>query len=54
MCSNKEGGFSMRDRKTYISVAPMLTTLWFAALTGLLIEINRFFSDALAFPFFLF
>nr|YP_010831069.1 photosystem I subunit IX [Veronica undulata]QUE26687.1 photosystem I subunit IX [Veronica undulata]WFF51454.1 photosystem I subunit IX [Veronica undulata]WKV26639.1 photosystem I subunit IX [Veronica undulata] len=49
---NKTGGFSMRDLKTYLSVAPVLSTLWFGALAGLLIEINRFFPDALTFPFF--
>lgn len=43
----------MRDIKTYLSVAPVLTTLWFGSLAGLLIEINRLFPDALAFPFFL-
>lgn len=48
----KKGGFSMRDFKTYLSVAPVLSTLWFGALAGLLIEINRFFPDALTFPFF--
>nr|YP_010435835.1 photosystem I subunit IX [Tillandsia punctulata]UTA95051.1 photosystem I subunit IX [Tillandsia punctulata] len=48
----KEGGFSMRDLKTYLSVAPVLTTLWFGSLAGLLIEINRLFPDALSFPFF--
>nr|YP_010942275.1 photosystem I subunit IX [Persicaria nepalensis]WLS52992.1 photosystem I subunit IX [Persicaria nepalensis] len=48
----KEGGFSMRDLKTYLSVAPVLSTLWFVSLAGLLIEINRFFPDALTFPFF--
>nr|WNR56727.1 photosystem I subunit IX [Salvia yangii] len=48
----KKGGFSMRDLKTYLSVAPVLSTLWFGALAGLLIEINRFFPDALTFPFF--
>lgn len=48
----KEGGFSMRDLKTYLSVAPVLSTLWFGSLAGLLIEINRFFPDALTFPFF--
>nr|WJJ68596.1 photosystem I subunit IX [Pedicularis longiflora] len=42
----------MRDLKTYFSVAPVLSTLWFGALAGLLIEINRFFPDALTFPFF--
>jgi len=59
MCYNieikkKEGGFSMRDLKTYLSVAPVLSTLWFGSLAGLLIEINRFFPDALTFPFFSF
>lgn len=43
----------MRDIKTYLSVAPVLSTLWFGALAGLLIEINRLFPDALSFPFFL-
>nr|YP_009669255.1 photosystem I subunit J [Korupodendron songweanum]QCW93751.1 photosystem I subunit J [Erismadelphus exsul]QCW94253.1 photosystem I subunit J [Korupodendron songweanum] len=42
----------MRDLKTYLSVAPVLSTLWFGALAGLLIEINRLFPDALTFPFF--
>lgn len=50
----KEGGFSMRDLKTYLSVAPVLSTLWFGSLAGLLIEINRLFPDALTFPFFSF
>jgi len=49
-----EGGFEMRDLKTYLSVAPVASTLWFAALAGLLIEINRLFPDALTFPFFWF
>nr|UHJ17163.1 photosystem I subunit IX [Medicago sativa] len=47
-----EGGFEMRDLKTYLSVAPVASTLWFAVLAGLLIEINRLFPDALTFPFF--
>nr|KJB39018.1 hypothetical protein B456_007G307300 [Gossypium raimondii] len=42
----------MRDLKTYLSVASILSTLWFDSLAGLLIEINRFFSDALTFLFF--
>ncbi|TYG47324.1 hypothetical protein ES288_D11G328900v1 [Gossypium darwinii] len=42
----------MRDLKTYLSVALILSTLWFDSLAGLLIEVNRFFSDALTFPFF--
>lgn len=51
--NNKEGGeFKMRDLKTYLSVAPVVSTLWFGSLAGLLIEINRFFPDALIFPFF--
>nr|YP_010191370.1 photosystem I subunit IX [Lonicera fragrantissima]QZL37989.1 photosystem I subunit IX [Lonicera fragrantissima] len=50
----KEGGCSMRDLKTYLSAAPVLSTLWFGSLAGLLIEINRFFPDALTFPFFSF
>lgn len=44
----------MRDLKTYLSVAPVLSALWFASLAGLLIEINRFFPDALTFSFFSF
>lgn len=44
----------MRDIKTYLSTAPVLTTLWFGSLAGLLIEINRLFPDALSFPFFSF
>ncbi|RYR65519.1 hypothetical protein Ahy_A03g011449 [Arachis hypogaea] len=31
----------MRDLKTYLSVAPVVSTLWFGALAGLLIEINH-------------
>lgn len=50
--NKEEGGFEMRDLKTYLSAAPVLSTLWFGALAGLLIEINRFFPDALTFPFF--
>nr|YP_010294520.1 photosystem I subunit IX [Xyris indica]YP_010294600.1 photosystem I subunit IX [Xyris pauciflora]ULQ68341.1 photosystem I subunit IX [Xyris indica]ULQ68421.1 photosystem I subunit IX [Xyris indica]ULQ68658.1 photosystem I subunit IX [Xyris indica]ULQ68738.1 photosystem I subunit IX [Xyris pauciflora] len=42
----------MRDIKTYLSTAPVLSTLWFVALAGVLIELNRFFPDALLFPFF--
>ncbi|KAJ0015039.1 hypothetical protein Pint_21007 [Pistacia integerrima] len=37
----------MRDLKTYLSVAPVLSTLWFGSLVGLLIEINRLFPNAL-------
>nr|YP_001430059.1 photosystem I subunit IX [Cuscuta gronovii]YP_009996237.1 photosystem I subunit IX [Cuscuta campestris]A7M917.1 RecName: Full=Photosystem I reaction center subunit IX; AltName: Full=PSI-J [Cuscuta gronovii]QNQ65364.1 photosystem I subunit IX [Cuscuta campestris]QPJ79479.1 photosystem I subunit IX [Cuscuta gronovii]WCF05536.1 photosystem I subunit J [Cuscuta gronovii]WNN67041.1 photosystem I subunit IX [Cuscuta gronovii]CAM98345.1 photosystem I subunit IX [Cuscuta gronovii] len=44
----------MRDFKTYLSVAPVLSTLSLGFLTGFLIEMNRFFPDALTFPFFSF
>lgn len=50
--NTKEGGFSMRDLKTYLSVAPVLSTLWFGALAGLLIEINRFFPGCIDIPLF--
>uniref|UniRef100_K3YKT4 Photosystem I reaction center subunit IX n=1 Tax=Setaria italica TaxID=4555 RepID=K3YKT4_SETIT len=39
----------MRDIKTYFSVAPVLSTLWFEALARLSIEINHLFPDALPF-----
>jgi hypothetical protein len=32
----KEGGFLMRDLKTYLSVAPVLSTLWFGSFHFLL------------------
>nr|YP_010760157.1 photosystem I subunit IX [Cuscuta vandevenderi]WEY30097.1 photosystem I subunit IX [Cuscuta vandevenderi] len=44
----------MRNFKTYLSVAPALSTLSLGVLAALLIEINRFFPDALTCPFFLF
>ena len=40
----------MQDVKTYLSTAPVLATPWFVFLAGLLIEINRFFPDALILP----
>jgi len=43
--------YIMQDVKTYLSTAPVLATIWFAILAGLLIEINRFFPDALILPF---
>nr|YP_009514501.1 photosystem I subunit IX [Lygodium microphyllum]AXG76098.1 photosystem I subunit IX [Lygodium microphyllum] len=42
----------MRDLKIYLSTAPVLATIWFGLLAGSLIEINRFFPDALVFPFY--
>jgi photosystem I subunit 9 len=47
----KIGEFIMQDFKTYLSTAPVIATLWFGILAGLLIEINRFFPDALVLPF---
>jgi len=41
----------MHHLKTYLSTAPVLATVWFAFLAGLLIEINRFFPDALILPY---
>jgi len=41
----------MQDIKTYLSTAPVLAALWFTILAGLLIEINRFFPDALILPY---
>nr|YP_010981738.1 photosystem I reaction center subunit IX [Lygodium circinatum]YP_010981828.1 photosystem I reaction center subunit IX [Lygodium flexuosum]YP_010981918.1 photosystem I reaction center subunit IX [Lygodium merrillii]UYR96111.1 photosystem I reaction center subunit IX [Lygodium circinatum]UYS92479.1 photosystem I reaction center subunit IX [Lygodium flexuosum]UYS92569.1 photosystem I reaction center subunit IX [Lygodium merrillii] len=42
----------MRDLKIYLSTAPVLATIWFGLSAGSLIEINRFFPDALVFPFY--
>nr|YP_009646401.1 subunit IX of photosystem I [Chloroparvula japonica]QBX98118.1 subunit IX of photosystem I [Chloroparvula japonica] len=39
----------MKNFTTYLSTAPVIATLWFGALAGLLIELNRFFPDALIF-----
>nr|YP_009664141.1 photosystem I subunit IX [Cuscuta costaricensis]QCW07777.1 photosystem I subunit IX [Cuscuta costaricensis] len=44
----------MQYFKTYLSVAPVLSMLSLVFLAGFLIEINRFFPDALTFPFFSF
>jgi photosystem I subunit 9 len=41
----------MKDFTTYLSTAPVVSFLYFVFLAGLLIEINRFFPDALVFPF---
>jgi photosystem I subunit 9 len=41
----------MNNFATYLSTAPVLAALWFGFLAGLLIELNRFFPDALSFPF---
>nr|YP_009568716.1 photosystem I subunit IX [Tsuga diversifolia]QBB88726.1 photosystem I subunit IX [Tsuga diversifolia]WNV61287.1 photosystem I subunit IX [Tsuga diversifolia]WNV61658.1 photosystem I subunit IX [Tsuga diversifolia]WNV61730.1 photosystem I subunit IX [Tsuga diversifolia] len=39
------------DIKTYLSTAPVLAILLLIFLASLLIEINRFFPDGLAFTF---
>nr|QHB78254.1 photosystem I subunit IX [Diplazium cordifolium]QHB78435.1 photosystem I subunit IX [Diplazium fraxinifolium] len=42
----------MQHVKTYLSTAPVVAATWFGLLAGFLIEVNRFFPDALLFPFF--
>nr|YP_009268408.1 photosystem I subunit IX [Pseudolarix amabilis]BAV19314.1 photosystem I subunit IX [Pseudolarix amabilis] len=39
----------MQDLKTYLSTAPVLAISCLSLIAGLLIEINRFFPDALTF-----
>ena len=41
----------MDDLKTYLSTAPVLLTVWMTFTAGLLIEMNRFYPDALTSPF---
>jgi photosystem I subunit IX len=41
----------MTDFKTYLSTAPVIASIWFIILAGLLIEINRFFPDGLLLPY---
>ncbi|MEN9208596.1 MAG: photosystem I reaction center subunit IX [Gloeomargarita sp. GMQP_bins_120] len=41
----------MEDLKKYLSTAPVLLAVWLFIIAGILIEINRFYPDALAFPF---
>ena len=41
----------MKHFKTYLSTAPVLTLATMSVLSGLLIEINRFFPDSLVFGF---
>nr|WKT05806.1 subunit IX of photosystem I [Entransia fimbriata]WKT05925.1 subunit IX of photosystem I [Entransia fimbriata] len=35
----------------YLSTAPVISTIWFGFLAGLLIEVNRFYPDGLVLPF---
>ena len=37
----------MNDLKTYLSTAPVLLTVWMSLTAGMLIELNRFYPDAL-------
>ena len=41
----------MKDFTTYLSTAPVVALAWFTITAALLIEINRFFPDALIFAF---
>tara|TARA_B100000676_G_scaffold287203_1_gene317516 strand:+ start:20873 stop:21076 length:204 start_codon:yes stop_codon:yes gene_type:complete len=43
-------GKLMKNFQIYLSTAPVLAAVWFSALAGMLIELNRFFPDALSFP----
>nr|YP_009825496.1 photosystem I subunit IX [Botrychium lunaria]QIU83311.1 photosystem I subunit IX [Botrychium lunaria] len=49
---SSKGELTMQDVKSYLSTAPVLAALWFGSLAGSLIEINRFFPDALVSPTF--
>jgi len=41
----------MQNVVTYLSTAPVLALLSVSFLSGVIIEINRFFPDGLIFPF---
>jgi photosystem I subunit IX len=41
----------MKDFTKYLSTAPVLLTAWLTFTAGFVIEINRFYPDALVFPF---
>jgi photosystem I subunit 9 len=41
----------MKDLLKYLSTAPVVGTIWLTLTAGLVIEINRFYPDALTFPF---
>nr|YP_009709508.1 photosystem I subunit IX [Asplenium nidus]QEW89324.1 photosystem I subunit IX [Asplenium nidus] len=41
----------MQYVKIYLSTAPVVAAIWFVLLAASLIEVNRFFPDALLFPF---
>nr|YP_009550345.1 photosystem I reaction center subunit IX [Characiopsis acuta]YP_009550413.1 photosystem I reaction center subunit IX [Characiopsis acuta]QAA11279.1 photosystem I reaction center subunit IX [Characiopsis acuta]QAA11340.1 photosystem I reaction center subunit IX [Characiopsis acuta] len=41
----------MKDLLKYLSTVPVVGTIWLTLTAGLVIEINRFYPDALTFPF---
>ena len=41
----------MENLQKYLSVAPVLLTLWLSFTAAFIIEINRFFPDMLGFYF---
>jgi photosystem I subunit 9 len=41
----------MKDFTTYLSTAPVLTLASVSVISGVIIEINRYFPDALIFAF---
>lgn len=41
----------MENFKKYLSIAPVLLTLFLSLTAGMIIEINRFFPDTLGFYF---
>jgi len=46
---SSEGDWTVYLTK-YLSTAPVIATIWLVFTAGLLIEINRFFPDALYLP----
>nr|YP_009105284.1 subunit IX of photosystem I [Pedinomonas tuberculata]AIT93900.1 subunit IX of photosystem I [Pedinomonas tuberculata] len=47
----KKKEYLMKDFTTYLSTAPVMTIISVSFVASLLIEINRFFPDALIFAF---
>lgn len=41
----------MKNFTKYLSIAPIIAFIWLTFTAGLIIEINRFFPDALIFAF---
>lgn len=39
----------MKNFSTYLSTAPVISTLWIVLIASLLIEVNKFFPDSLSF-----